>query len=365
MNGTIVICHSLEGNLRAEVWGVDIIQESEDIDLGNVLGNRWLRYWVNPYADQIRSTSLDEKLEESEANRQAREKALREEARLLYVGLTRARDYLVFPSRASPAKWLNRVWHEGQEDLPTLSPDERESPWEWGGQFLKIENEVFAYPRDFTHAEAPEEAILFLEERAGKQQHELYDIDAAKEPFTQEASARIGDVFQYDNLLKLEEGIDLYAAAKGIKAFLAADHSEYPVQERLLLSEGMIGRFEMGDTAPRALALLGDAWAGFLGRQFDIGRAYRKYPIRYFHHGRLFANVIDLLLETPKGMVVIQHSGFAGGELPKMKQRALQNLGSWCYLSGCAVREIFGREEVRTFVHFVMSGTLVEVRLDG
>ncbi|MCB0548809.1 MAG: UvrD-helicase domain-containing protein [Phaeodactylibacter sp.] len=357
----MVICHSLEGPLRAEVWGVDIIQESEEVDLDNVLGNRWLRYWVNPYADQIRSTALDEKLSESEATRIAREKALQEEARLLYVGLTRARDYLVFPSRASATKWLNRVWHQGEESHPTLDPDSSESPWEWGGHFLKINTEPFSYPRDFTHAEPPEKEIVYLAERAGPQQHELYDIDAAREPFTHEVSARIGDVLHYDNQLNLEEGIDLYSAAKGIKAFLTGDHSSYPAKERLKMAEGFIERYEMGSTPPEVLARLSDAWMSFLSRQFDIRQAYRKYPIRYFHHGRLFTNVIDLVLDTPRGLVVIQNSGFAGGDPTKEKQRALQNLGSWCYLSSLAVREIFNREEARAFVHFVMSGNLVEV----
>ncbi|MCB0588402.1 MAG: hypothetical protein KDD06_24125, partial [Phaeodactylibacter sp.] len=179
--------------------------------------------------------------------------------------------------------------------------------------------------------------------------------------FSQEMSARAGDVLHYNNTLSLEEGIDLYTVAKGIKAFLTADRPAYPAPERLKMAEGFIQRYEMGDTPPRALALLSDAWLAFLDRQFDIQQAHRKYPIRYFHHGRLFTNVIDLLLETPKGLVIIQNSGFDGGELPKMKQRALQNLGSWCYLSGCAAREIFGQEQVRTFVHFVLSGTLVEI----
>ncbi|MCO6478315.1 MAG: UvrD-helicase domain-containing protein [Phaeodactylibacter sp.] len=361
----IVICHSLEGSLRAEVWGVDIVQESDEVDLDNVLGNRWMRYWVNPYADQIRSTALDERLSESDANRRAREQALQEEARLLYVGMTRARDYLVIPSRARPTKWLNRVWRQGEEDHPSLSPDTEESQWEWNGQLLKIKTEVFAYPRDFTHAEPPEREIRFLAERAGRKEYELYDIDAAKEPFSHEMSARIGDVLHYANPLKLEEGVDLYTAAKGIKAFLTADQLAYSAAERLKMAEGFIERYEMGAAAPRALAQLGDAWAGFLERQFDIRQAYRKYPIRYFHHGRLFTNVIDLLLDTPKGLVVIQNSGFAGDSLTREKQRALQNLGSWCYLSGCAVREIFGREQARTFVHFVMSGNLIEIEVRG
>ncbi|MCB9263931.1 MAG: UvrD-helicase domain-containing protein [Lewinellaceae bacterium] len=357
----IVICHSLEGNLRAEVWGVDIIQESEEVDLNNVLGNRWLRYWVNPYADQIRNTYLDEQLSESEPDRRAREKALQEEARLLYVGITRARDYLIIPSRARSTKWLNRVWNEGEEDHPTLSPDSHESPWEWNGEYLRIETEVFHFPRDFAQAEPRKEEIRFLAERAGRQQYELYDIDAAKEAFSEEMSARIGDILHYNNPLKLKEGIDQYTAAKGIKAFLTGDHHTYPAPERIKMAEGFIRRYEMEDTPPNALVLLGDSWDAFLNRQFDIRKAYRKYPIRYFHHGRLFTNVIDLLLDSPKGLIVIQNSGFAGGEPAKMKHRALQNLGSWCYLSGSAVKEVFGREEVRTFVHFVMSGTLVEV----
>ena len=53
------------------------------------------------------------------------------------------------------------------------------------------------------------------------------------------------------------------------------------------MAEGFIQRYEMGDTAPRALALMGDAWLAFLGRQFDI-QVHRKYPFRYFHHRRLF-----------------------------------------------------------------------------
>lgn len=360
----VVICHSLENSLRADVWGADIIEESDEVDLDGLLGRRWLRYWVNPYADQSRRTALEERLAESEASRRARSKALQEEARLLYVGLTRARDYLIFPSRSRPTGWLNRVWHGGQEDHPTLEPNSQESPWEWKGRFLPVDTEIFLYPRDFTHAEPPETPIRFLAERAGPRQHELYDINAARETFSHEMIPRVGEVLQYNNRLQLEEGIDLYTTAKGIKAFLTADNRDYPLPERLEMAAGFIQRYEMGNTPPAALATLGDAWESFLERQFGGRQAYRKYPILYFHHGRLFTNTIDLLLDTPRGLAVIQNSGFADGGLPKMKQRALQNLGAWCYLSGRAVQEIFGREQARTFVHFVMNGTVVEVVSD-
>ena len=87
----MVICHSLEGTLRDKIWGVQIIPEKEEVDLDNILGNRWLRYWVNPYSDQIRNTLLEERINASDVKKFAKKEALAEEARVLYVGITRAR----------------------------------------------------------------------------------------------------------------------------------------------------------------------------------------------------------------------------------------------------------------------------------
>ena len=95
----IVICHSLESRLKDSVWGMEVIQENQEIDLEAPLKGRWLRYWVNPYKDQNRNTRLQDRLATSEIKEQTRVKALEEEARLLYVGLTRARDYLILCSR--------------------------------------------------------------------------------------------------------------------------------------------------------------------------------------------------------------------------------------------------------------------------
>ncbi|MCB0570286.1 MAG: UvrD-helicase domain-containing protein [Phaeodactylibacter sp.] len=353
----IVICHSLEGKLRAEVWGFDIVAENGKADLGAILSNRWLRYWVNPYADQYRGTPLDENLAESEASRRAQRNALEEETRLLYVGLTRARDYLIIPSRARPTQWLNRVWHEGNEDYPTLNPDSDESPWEWQGRPLLIKTGAYPYPQDFPHAEPPEAPIRFLAERAGRVQHIPYDIDPARELFGEEMQPRAGQQVNYGPPLVPPEGVDLYAAAKATKAFLTA----YRAGEGLRIAQGLIGRFGLGDWPPQALIQLGDSWLAFLAGRFPSDKALRKYPLRYFHHERLFSTIIDLILETDNGLIVIQNSGFEESDPARMKQRAIQNLGSWCYLSRLGLQQLFGTDQVRTFVHFVMSGTLIEV----
>jgi len=177
---SMVICHALETKLRADVWGVSLINEREEVDLQNVLGNRWLRYWVNPYADQIRGTQLLERIEVSEAKKEKTKDALQEEARLMYVGITRARDYIVFPTRPKSTNWLNRVCNEGKESMPTLEAS-NESNWEWKGDYLEKSFEEHLFPPSFTVTPLPETTIHYLEAAAGKDIQTPYLYDLRKE----------------------------------------------------------------------------------------------------------------------------------------------------------------------------------------
>lgn len=359
----VVICHSLTGNLRAEVWGVDIIPETEEVDLDNVLGNRWLRYWVNPYADQFRSTLLEERINESQVKADKKEQALQEEARLLYVGITRARDYLVFPTTRNTTKWLNRVWHKGDGEIPTLDSGTHESPWEWAGEFLDIKTETFPYPRDFTHVEMGAETIQFIEPRAGKQQHQPLYIDLNSEKFSQEIDAKTGELHQYASKVELKDDYDKYQVAKVIKAFLTADEfTELPF-ERLEMAAAFVARYDVEEMLdPKSLIRTANAWWTYLDRSYEIKKVYRKYPVRYFWQGRLFEKIVDLILETNRGIVVFQNSGFAG-EQKKWRNKALE-LGDWFHLSKSALQEAFNTPDIRTYVHFVMNGAVMEVRTE-
>ncbi|GJM33784.1 MAG: DNA helicase [Saprospiraceae bacterium] len=358
----IVICHSMEGMLRADVWGVEIVPETDTIDLENVLGNRWLRYWVNPYADQYRRTALEERLDSSAAKIEKKKQALQEEARLLYVGITRARDYLIFPSTSRPAKWLNRVWHHGQEDYPTLDPGTDESPWEWKGKFLAIHTTRFLYPRDFTYGELADEPTVFPEERKGKKTYLPQRIDLQKEDLGLKINGRIVNTKTYAPPLQLLDEFDQYRAAKVVKAFLTADRSHFPADERLAMANGLVIRFEADElVVPEALLPLSDAWHRQLQSQLQPTSITRKYPVRYTYQGRLFETIVDVVADIPGGKALIQNSGFAGNG--KHLQKKAQELASWLYFSRAALQEVFDTPMVRTYIHFVMSGVLVEVEV--
>ena len=357
----IVVCHSLEGRLRADVWGPDIQSVQQEIDLNNVLANRWLRYWVNPYADQGRKTLLIEKIADSDAQKKAKVHALQEEARLLYVGITRARDYLIFPSRVLPTSWLNRVWHEGEDDFPTLDPDSPESPWEWHGQYLNIQTGVFTFPKAFEPQQISTQELSFLEAPKGKQTYDNHHIDASEDSLPDGIKVGIGSNFQYSRLSNIPEGVDQYELAKAIKAFLIAYHPDYPAQEKLEMAQGFVNRYQLEDFIPSSLVEQGAFWSDFLNKKFAPTRILRKYPIQYVYQGRFFNTIIDYILIREEKIIIIQNSGFSGTETAKQIERAAHNLGLWSYLSAQACKSLFNTQKTEVYIHFVLSSTLIEL----
>lgn len=357
----IVVCSNLDNKLKAELWGMDIVPETEEIDLDNVLGNRRLRYWVNPYGNQQYGTPMQARMEESPEKALKMQQAQEEEVRLLYVGLTRARDYLIFTDAPhKSATWLNRVWHEGHEDYPTLDASSGELPWEWNGQFLYAQTETFIYPRDFTHTDPEEAPALLLTPAAGRQSYPAYAIDLNKKDAVPQTPAKAAAALYYAERLAVPIGGESYALAKAVKAFLHADHTDYEPAIREQMATTLLGRFEVDETIEAtALTDLSKQWQAHLTKQFNPKRSLRKYPVRYFQDRRLFATVIDLLLETDHGLVLIQNSGF-GGDAKQLERKAGE-LGSWLHLSKKAVQALFKAERVRTFVHFVLHSAVVEV----
>lgn len=359
----LVVCHDLENNLRASVWGFEIIPETSVVDLDNVLGNRWIRFWVNPYADQFRKTPMESKIKESAAHQEVLQNAMQEEARILYVGITRARDYLVFPSRSKPSQWLNRVWHEGQADLPTLDHNSQESPWEWDNRFIPISTTTFGFGKDFKKQEREAESIQYLQKAAGQASHLPYQIDLRRDDLAIPIEVNNFQPGDYSVPLPIKAVEDKYTAAKAAKAHLIAFRTADDAAEQELLATELIQRFELREVIKAAdLIKHAGAWYQFLGNNFPGGTIHRKYPIRYFYQDQLFETVIDWIIQEEHQITIIQNSGYSG-DTAKWKSKIFE-LGSWLYLSKLAIQEIFDMPLVHTQVNFVLQGLSIAVEVE-
>lgn len=364
----VVVCHSLEKKLRADVWGMELISEQENIEISNILGNRWIRYWVNPYDKQYRKTKLEQRLEASEAKQKKVASARQEDARLLYVGLTRARDYLIFPtSEGVPSRWLNRVWHEGDDDLPTLDPDTPESPWHWRKVFLNKQTNVATYERDFAEQRPEVAPIAFRTPPAGAatDQYAPYYIDERQrqeDQLQQQFTFSSGSITEYASAFPYDEADDTRALGKAVKAMLTGWHADYPDRVQLEMAAHLLTQFEVDDLLdPERLVQQQRTYHQWLDHQFTWKKIYRKYPVEYPVGKRRFMSVLDTLLETEQGHVLIQHSGFTGPR--KQWRNHAAGLGLFYYLSQRAVHSFFPQQELRMYLHLALQGVLIDVSI--
>ncbi len=360
----VVICHSLEGRLRDKVWGLSLVAEKQVVDLNNILGNRWLRYWINPYSDQQARTKLVENINASPVKQTATRAALKEEARLLYVGITRARDYLVFPTRSMPTRWLNRIWHNGAEDNPTITFDDHETPFEWKDQYLVKDTwDDLIFPRDFTQVDQEESEINYFERSPGANFYKPYRIDLVKESFNDEFTQAILSKETYAAPIKSEG--DIYQLSKAFKAYLTADQLTYEIEDRSKMVNGILSRFEVEESdLDKVFMQHSTLFYQKIEGSFRVKNSFRKFPIRYTYRDRLFEKIIDLVLETDEGFVIIQNSGFAG-DIKKWDNKIQKGeLPDFLFLAKKAIQEHFKALRVRTFIHFVMGAGLVELKIE-
>ncbi|MEO6758078.1 MAG: 3'-5' exonuclease, partial [Saprospiraceae bacterium] len=353
----VTVCHALDQDLKEKVWGLNLVSEAEEPDLDHILGNRWLRLWVNPYSDQLGRTRLEERLHQSDEWTQATRTGREEEARLLYVGLTRARDYLVLPTTVKGSKWLNRVFNEGDESIPTLDPHSDETPFYWNNAVICCENEPLFKPRDFPEAPAGESSVRYHGVRAGK--HPVPRQSLVIDP-TQ-------DIFPYRTMepqafaSPLEfKGDYLPVIGKAVNAFFVGDDRRLPDAERLAAAQKQIS-IRQGEASLPAGALVRQsaAFQDFLQNRFQPDNIQTRYPVEVWKDQRLLQLEADFYLTTEKEITIALLAGFAEG-MKKWKPQVQQYapvLGWWRVALGMIAPD----QTANFWVVFPIEGQAVQV----
>ncbi len=355
----VVICHKLETKLRVNLWGTDIVSKSEKVDLNDVLGNRLLRYWVNPYYKQEKNTPIERRLREDPINGKHQKKALEEENRLLYVGITRARDYLILPAAAEPTRWLNRAWHQGEEDTPTLDVNTPESPFEWKGYWPPVQSKLFTYSTDIPERTPQAGKIEFLLPRSGSEDHPNHYIDLRKEDWSDSFSCQVGPEETYAGPLPIELlQAEEYILGKALKAMITALQADYPAPVKGKIVENALKKFELeGVLNPTVILDRLEQWGQWQSSHFSGFQEMRKYPLFFERDQRRFSTMLDLVLKSEDRLIIIQQSGY-GGSNTKAKAR---ELGSWCWMVKQGLQQVFPKTQIRTFIHFPLRAGVLEV----
>ena len=285
----ICICHNMDAPLKEQIWGLHLVAESTP-DLNHILGGRWLRFWVNPYADNFKNTYLAEQIQQSTAFEKASAQALEEEARLLYVGLTRARDYLVFPSTKKGMPWLNRVFASGNANATVLQPDSDETPfYAADGRVIYTKLEQIYHPTDIGFTFSNEQNFPFFAPYAGKQHQEKYHINP-----TQEAAPG-GKLFQVGHITHFvppSNWPDDQKAAieKCIVSMCRATQLPSQAATQVQLSQISL--------PPAVVTQYARQITTWLEQQFGTGAVVRATPLRCYFQGRLLEYTLDFVVKV-------------------------------------------------------------------
>lgn len=287
----VCICHNLDDRLKENIWGLDLVAASAP-DLNDILGGRWLRYWVNPYADLYKNTALEERIRQTDMFALANRRALEEEARLLYVGLTRARDYMIFPTTANAPKWLNRVFNKGNGDIPVFDPHSDETPFYTpSGEVLYCRTELIYQPKSIGAIPPEWKTIAFPPPAPGRKEHLPFRVHTSDEMCPTAPAWQLGAVHSAP-ALPVPEDIELshwHTAAQSL--LLASVVTADSVQDQLLC------RQIAGDDLARIMLQWITAWNHQAVASGQLVKVKKRTVLQFFYEERRVEIQADILIE--------------------------------------------------------------------
>lgn len=277
-----------------------------DVDWQNPLTGRWIRYWPWPYASQEKDVYLDASAPSSALGQQAAIRSRDEEARLLYVGMTRARDHLVF---APPAKgtlhWLKVL--DGNETehfaLPRTAGEE-------------IRAGTKSFPARITTlvcgegVEAQPPAVSFgrITRPTGQRAplHRRPSGASSGETFIIVEKSTIGP------RLPFAGNPDMTLLGEAVHAIIAADQPHNPHDARLNQAQAILNRWGVHQVAAKDVLGANDRLFAEISKRWPSGRIHRETPVSARIGDQLVTGRIDLLVEHGSGFAIIDHKSFPG-----------------------------------------------------
>lgn len=332
----------------------EVIAEVDgQIDWRSPLANRWIRYWPWPFGPQ-ECDALDLAALNSEIGKIAARRAREEDTRLLYVGMTRACDYLVFapPERDGDA-WLRVLDTTGAAHLQL--PPASGAAIAAGGESFSVRYARFE----------PEEASATS--RTQTTYVRIPRAAAVCEPLfrrpSQETSTAAYEVIERVELgprIPITGKAEMVMVGEAVHAIVAADDPAAAFEARLARARGTLERWGVHQIKAEAVVEASDRLHAELARRWPGGSLLKEAPVHARVGDQLVSGRIDLAVEHAEGYALIDHKTFPGSR-DHWDEKAT-GYGAQLDLYAEAVEVATGRPCKELFVHMPLVGALLRVR---
>jgi ATP-dependent helicase/nuclease subunit A len=316
------------------------------------LAARTLRYWPWPYGEQSKDVGLDVTAPASAEGVAALKAEKLERTRLLYVGMTRARDHLALAVTGQTQAWLDELRTDSDEPLVVLGEFEvrigekkfatRPGPEPIGlPKGESIEKHVVEYTRPVFAAATHPPLRLRPSEAV---------VDGTVEIAE---TARLGD------RIVLVGDPDLQTLGEAMHRFLAVDDPSWDRQRRTTKATALLHAWGVPQIRPEDFVMASDRFHAFLSERFGSAPRKREWSVHAENGSQVVSGRLDLLVEIEDGFAIIDHKSFPGSLA--LDEERLRSFAGQVALYAQALHRVTARSRVEYWIHQPVVGVMTRV----
>lgn len=362
----IVIMGSLDAEGKSGAFDIRVNQ-AEKFDMNCPLKDRTIHYWPWPFGNSKKLDALDNALSCNPIQLLAEQQEREEGKRVLYVGLTRARDQVIFalnckaPTKDEKKKNPNAIGTPLTTWLDSLAPgsllifpEEVGDDLKVGTEWFEIDIKSFSQPEDIKPLPSP---AVFADKQCDISG--IQPVPARLSPSMtscEDGTATMLCQWDYQNTIQCED--EKYSfLGNAFHSFIALN----PQQNRREIAERLLKKWTVEKAvSPEALMECTDNLYRWIAETYPDAKICCEVPITYHdENGTLYQGFIDMLLEFPDYYVVIDHKSHPIAS--DAKEYAAGCAGQLrCYHK--AVEAATGKRVKQTIIHLPNLGMCFEVK---
>jgi ATP-dependent helicase/nuclease subunit A len=350
----IVICHSLDTPLKVSLYGARIKESATKFDWNTPLKGRSICYWPNPFPDQRGNEKLSDVFRQSDEWAAAEIQAKNEAIQLLYVGITRARDQIILTTNKDDTvgDWLKLL------DSSLFPPSSNKLKLQ-SGINLTVETKKIVSSEEITHL--PNSRVrhwLASKETVTTIDNIVFNRPASSEKQISGLTCNV--VHDFGSRININGNIEMDKLGTVLHHCLALVLKKPDINRNIienLITLQLPGKIQVEQLISRCNELI--AW---IEQRYPEAILHTEIPFtQRLNDGSLRQGSIDLLLETLEGWVVIDHKSNPQSS-NNWKEIAMQ-YGSQLIAYNDALKHLSDKQVIGMYVHFTISGGLVEIIL--
>ena len=350
----IVLLSELESDAKGSPFRL-FAENAAAPDWRAPLSGRVLHYWPWPYGEQERDVGLDAAAAASGQGVNALAAERLERIRLLYVGMTRARDYLIFALTGKPTLWLDELSNDANEPLLQCERDT-----------VRTGAQTFAARGLAPQPPAPTDGVPRAPEfaRTSTAFIEYPPLRLRPSASTFDGAVDVVERHRLGDRLSLVGDPDMRAIGEACHRFFASDDPAELGEVRLVRAEALLLNrcWSAPQLAPADLVAFSDRLHAFVSARFGNALSQREWPIHAVEGTQVIAGRIDLLIDISDGFVVIDHKSFPG--TIEVEGERLRAFAGQAGLYARALERVTGRACREYWLHQPIAALMTKVILD-